>query len=35
VLVKAEQIVGGEGLVREEQLEGGTPWSSFMEHGYI
>jgi len=35
VLEKAEQIVGGEGRVREEQVEGGTPWSSFMKHGYI
>ena len=35
VLEKAEQIAGGEGRVREEQIEGGTPWSSFMKHGYI
>jgi regulator of RNase E activity RraA len=35
VLARAEEIAGGEGRVRGEVQEGGSPWSSFERHGYI
>ena len=35
VLERAEEIVGGEGRVRDEVREGSSPWSSFQRHGYI
>jgi 4-hydroxy-4-methyl-2-oxoglutarate aldolase len=35
VLERAEEIVGGEGRVRDEVRDGGSPWSSFERHGYI
>jgi len=35
VLERAEEIVGGEGRVRDEVQAGSSPWSSFERHGYI
>jgi 4-hydroxy-4-methyl-2-oxoglutarate aldolase len=35
VLERAEEIVGGEGRVRDEVQAGDAPWSSFQRHGYI
>jgi regulator of RNase E activity RraA len=35
VLERAEEIVGGEGRVRDEVRDGSSPWSSFQRHGYI
>jgi 4-hydroxy-4-methyl-2-oxoglutarate aldolase len=35
VLERAEEIVGGEGRVRDEVQSGNSPWSSFERHGYI
>ena len=35
VLERAEDIVGGEGRVRDEVQGGTSPWSSFQKHGYI
>ena len=35
VLERAEEIVGGEGRVRDEVRGGSSPWSSFERHGYI
>ena len=35
VLERAEEIVGGEGRVRDEVQAGDSPWSSFQRHGYI
>jgi 4-hydroxy-4-methyl-2-oxoglutarate aldolase len=35
VLERAEEIVGGEGRVRDEVQAGNSPWSSFERHGYI
>ena len=35
VLVRAEEIVGAEELVREEMQAGESPLSSLNRHGYI
>ena len=35
VLIRAEEIVGSEALVREEMQAGGSPLSSLERHGHI